>query len=145
MFSPAVPRGSISLQRRLAKFRLRTSPCSTTFYHHCSARGVKGSAVLSASFPLTSALQTWPAVVSHRNFYCSAAMASRIDGTAIAKDIREGLKAEIEKIQQSNPRFKPNLVIFQGTQSAQCLNEGRKSDKANIVRKMEVGNRSDSS
>lgn len=41
-------------------------------------------------------------------------MASKIDGTAIAKSIREGLKAEIEKTQLTNPRFKPNLVIFQG-------------------------------
>jgi methylenetetrahydrofolate dehydrogenase (NADP+)/methenyltetrahydrofolate cyclohydrolase/formyltetrahydrofolate synthetase len=41
-------------------------------------------------------------------------MASKIDGTAIAKSIREGLKAEIEKTQVTNPRFKPNLVIFQG-------------------------------
>jgi methylenetetrahydrofolate dehydrogenase (NADP+)/methenyltetrahydrofolate cyclohydrolase/formyltetrahydrofolate synthetase len=41
-------------------------------------------------------------------------MASKIDGTAIAKSIREGLKAEIEQTQQTNPRFKPNLVIFQG-------------------------------
>lgn len=41
-------------------------------------------------------------------------MASKIDGTAIAKSIREGLKAEIEKTQVANPRFKPNLVIFQG-------------------------------
>ena len=41
-------------------------------------------------------------------------MASKIDGTAIAKGIREGLKTEIEKTQLTNPRFKPNLVIFQG-------------------------------
>lgn len=40
--------------------------------------------------------------------------ATKIDGTAIAKNIREGLKAEIEKVQVTNPRFKPNLVIFQG-------------------------------
>jgi methylenetetrahydrofolate dehydrogenase (NADP+)/methenyltetrahydrofolate cyclohydrolase/formyltetrahydrofolate synthetase len=39
--------------------------------------------------------------------------ATKIDGTAIAKSIREGLKAEIAKIQESNPRFKPSLVIFQ--------------------------------
>jgi 5,10-methylene-tetrahydrofolate dehydrogenase/methenyl tetrahydrofolate cyclohydrolase len=43
-------------------------------------------------------------------------MASRIDGTAIAKSIRAGLKAEIEQTQQTNPRYKPNLVIFQGKQ-----------------------------
>jgi methylenetetrahydrofolate dehydrogenase (NADP+)/methenyltetrahydrofolate cyclohydrolase/formyltetrahydrofolate synthetase len=41
-------------------------------------------------------------------------MASKIDGTAIAKSIRAGLKAEIEATQETNPRFKPNLVIFQG-------------------------------
>lgn len=41
-------------------------------------------------------------------------MASRIDGTAIAKSIRAGLKAEIEQTQVTNPRFKPNLIIFQG-------------------------------
>jgi hypothetical protein len=41
-------------------------------------------------------------------------MASKIDGTAIAKSIRAGLKAEIEEAQLTNPRFKPNLVIFQG-------------------------------
>ena len=40
--------------------------------------------------------------------------ATKIDGTAIAKSIREGLKDEIVKIQQSNPRFRPCLVIFQG-------------------------------
>jgi methylenetetrahydrofolate dehydrogenase (NADP+)/methenyltetrahydrofolate cyclohydrolase/formyltetrahydrofolate synthetase len=41
--------------------------------------------------------------------------AEKIDGTQIAKDIRAGLKSEIQQIQQSNPRFKPSLVIFQGT------------------------------
>lgn len=50
-------------------------------------------------------------------------MASRIDGTAIAKSIREGLKSEIEKAQASNPRFKPNLVIFQGKSNLLCDSE----------------------
>ncbi len=45
-------------------------------------------------------------------------MASKIDGTAIAKSIRAGLKAEIEQTQQTNPRYKPNLVIFQGKRIA---------------------------
>lgn len=48
----------------------------------------------------------------------SAMAATKIDGTAIAKNIRAGLKTEIEQIQQANPRFKPSLVIFQGTFSA---------------------------
>lgn len=40
--------------------------------------------------------------------------ATNINGTQIAKNIRAGLKEEIQKIQESNPRFKPNLVIYQG-------------------------------
>jgi methylenetetrahydrofolate dehydrogenase (NADP+)/methenyltetrahydrofolate cyclohydrolase/formyltetrahydrofolate synthetase len=51
--------------------------------------------------------------------------ATKIDGTAIAKSIREGLKAEIAKIQESNPRFKPSLVIFQ---------VGNRSDSSTYVR-----------
>lgn len=42
---------------------------------------------------------------------------TKIDGTAISKDIRERLKAEIAKTQEINPRFKPSLVIFQGMSS----------------------------
>jgi len=52
-------------------------------------------------------------------------MASKIDGTAIARSIREGLKAEIETIQVSNPRFKPNLVIFQGRRSLAAIGKGK--------------------
>lgn len=43
---------------------------------------------------------------------------TKIDGTAIAKGIRDNLKAEIQSIQATNPRFKPSLVIFQGTNVA---------------------------
>ncbi|ODM14689.1 C-1-tetrahydrofolate synthase, cytoplasmic [Aspergillus cristatus] len=51
--------------------------------------------------------------------------ATKIDGTAIAKSIRDGLKTEIEQIQQANPRFKPSLVIFQ---------VGGRSDSSTYVR-----------
>ncbi|KAI5291121.1 tetrahydrofolate synthase [Ascosphaera aggregata] len=37
----------------------------------------------------------------------------KIDGTAIAKEIRESIKNEIHSIQQVNPRFKPCLAIIQ--------------------------------
>jgi hypothetical protein len=40
--------------------------------------------------------------------------ARKIDGTAIAKSIRERLHAEIEATQKVNPRFKPSLKIIQG-------------------------------
>ncbi|KAJ9650870.1 tetrahydrofolate synthase [Neophaeococcomyces mojaviensis] len=38
---------------------------------------------------------------------------SKIDGTAVAKSIREKLHAQIQEAQKSNPRFKPNLKIIQ--------------------------------
>lgn len=52
-------------------------------------------------------------------------VATRINGTAIAEDIRKELKAEIQKIQETNPRFKPSLVIFQ---------VGNRSDSSTYVR-----------
>lgn len=38
---------------------------------------------------------------------------TKIDGTAIAKRIRDRLHAEIEQTQRTNPRFKPSLKILQ--------------------------------
>ncbi|KAI5308895.1 tetrahydrofolate synthase, partial [Ascosphaera atra] len=37
----------------------------------------------------------------------------KIDGTAIAKGIRESLKNAIQAVQSVNPRFKPSLTIIQ--------------------------------
>ncbi|MCJ1325561.1 tetrahydrofolate synthase [Thelotrema lepadinum] len=39
--------------------------------------------------------------------------AEKIDGTAIAKSIREKIHDDIQKIQATNPRYKPSLVIIQ--------------------------------
>ncbi|KFH45262.1 C-1-tetrahydrofolate synthase-like protein [Hapsidospora chrysogenum ATCC 11550] len=41
--------------------------------------------------------------------------ATKLDGTAIAKSIRERLGAEIAEKQKLNPRYKPTLKIIQGT------------------------------
>ncbi|KAI9752380.1 MAG: hypothetical protein M4579_005651 [Chaenotheca gracillima] len=51
--------------------------------------------------------------------------ATKIDGTAIAKSIRERLGAEIKKTQESNPRYKPSLTIIQ---------VGGRSDSSTYVR-----------
>jgi methylenetetrahydrofolate dehydrogenase (NADP+)/methenyltetrahydrofolate cyclohydrolase/formyltetrahydrofolate synthetase len=40
--------------------------------------------------------------------------ATKIDGTAIAKSIRERLAAEIVEKQKTNPRYQPCLKIVQG-------------------------------
>lgn len=55
-------------------------------------------------------------VIPRRTFSTTALnmTGTKIDGTAIAKDIREKLRNEIADLQAKNPRFKPNLVIYQG-------------------------------
>ncbi|PKY04502.1 C-1-tetrahydrofolate synthase mitochondrial precursor [Aspergillus campestris IBT 28561] len=50
---------------------------------------------------------------------------AKIDGTQIAKGIRENLKTEIEQLRNANPRFQPSLVIFQ---------VGNRSDSSTYVR-----------
>ena len=40
--------------------------------------------------------------------------ATKIDGTAIAKSIRERLGGYIKEKQASNPRYRPSLKIVQG-------------------------------
>ncbi|ERT02985.1 hypothetical protein HMPREF1624_01289 [Sporothrix schenckii ATCC 58251] len=40
-------------------------------------------------------------------------VAAKIDGTALAKKIRESLRADIAEQQKSNPRFQPSLKIIQ--------------------------------
>jgi hypothetical protein len=69
-------------------------------------------------------------------------VAEKIDGTQIAKDIRAGLKNEIQKIQNINPRFKPSLVIFQGTSAILQINVFRGKV---LTLFCQVGDRSDSS
>ena len=51
--------------------------------------------------------------------------AESIDGTAIARSIREKINAEIKKIQETNPRYKPSLTIVQ---------VGDRSDSSTYVR-----------
>lgn len=41
-------------------------------------------------------------------------VAEKIDGTAVAKKIRERINQEIKKKQETSSRFKPGLAIIQG-------------------------------
>ena len=63
----------------------------------------------------------------HRPFSSSASKmaATKIDGTAIAKAIRERISGEIKKTQTTNPRYKPSLTIVQ---------VGDRSDSSTYVR-----------
>jgi methylenetetrahydrofolate dehydrogenase (NADP+)/methenyltetrahydrofolate cyclohydrolase/formyltetrahydrofolate synthetase len=51
-------------------------------------------------------------------------VAAIIDGTAIAKGIRQKLNASIGEKQKVNPRYKPSLVIIQGTSSPHHFSPG---------------------
>ena len=51
--------------------------------------------------------------------------AEKIDGNAIAKNIRERINAQIQKTQKANPRYKPSLTIVQ---------VGDRSDSSTYVR-----------
>lgn len=94
----------------------------STFRNSCARDGAKTFEQLSTrlisskSGSLSSVVASPTNTNTIRTFSSSPVtmVASKIDGAAIAKDIREGLKSEIEKYQQTNPRFVPNLVIFQG-------------------------------
>ena len=65
--------------------------------------------------------------LSKRLFSSSAPnmTAEKIDGTAIAKNIREKINADIKEIQKTNPRYKPSLTIVQ---------VGDRSDSSTYVR-----------
>lgn len=63
-----------------------------------------------------------------RHLSCGPAVnmaAAKIDGNAIAKEIREKIKTNIKKTQETNPRYKPSLTIVQ---------VGDRSDSSTYVR-----------
>jgi hypothetical protein len=81
---------------------------------------------------------------AQRRLFCCTRVtmtAQKIDGTAIAKSIREKLNAEIQEKQKSNPRYKPSFVIIQGSYCSRPLKKN--SAFANIFKI--VGDRPDSS
>lgn len=89
-----VPPPSILGPRAASTSTTRKSLVSSTSLHH----------------PLQSS-------VSRRCFSTTpvaAMVATKLDGTAIAKSIRERLGVEIAERQKLNPRFKPCLKILQG-------------------------------
>lgn len=110
----AAPRSMPRCQRPSASVRWSYSPSG-------GSRSIFTTALLhSAPLPkphisLSSA--------SSRAFSSSAAAmaAERIDGTAIAKKVREQLKADIAEKKGINPRFQPCLKIIQGMFTFQAL------------------------
>lgn len=89
-------------------------PCQ--FHQSLIAGGVRARGYCAPLFFRTDPLRRQDSDSIQTRYYTQRGTmtATKIDGTAIAKSIRDGLKTEIEQIQQANPRFKPSLVIFQG-------------------------------
>ena len=85
--------------------------------HHSSIRPpLRGPQSLLPVRPRRTTL-TCRCAAQYARFFrsCTSVMAAQtIDGTAIAKSVRQRLHAEIQKAQQLNPRFKPTLRIIQG-------------------------------
>lgn len=88
---------------------------SSSSLHACPKVRLSSPLNLSETRPLGQlhCRNSYPAT---RSFSTSAATmtATRIDGTAIAKKIREGLHAQIQEAQKANPKFQPCLKIIQG-------------------------------
>lgn len=94
------------------------------FPHQATAATTAGIATpprkyWSSPRPLYTYLARQPALVLARGsrlFSSSSSImtAQKIDGTAIAKAIRERLGAKIKDRQAQNPRYRPSLKIIQG-------------------------------
>ena len=123
----------------------RISPHLDTTVAHLqpSAKSISFSSILRDSVLLSQSSQsdkhrTSPAIVynfkrassraSSRRLFSSnpqVMSAIKIDGNAIAKRIREKINADIKKIQKTNPRYQPSLIIVQ---------VGDRSDSSTYVR-----------
>lgn len=114
---------------RLSAILPPVCPCpssnSTGSALSCSAWSSSASFTLScplAAVPARSQQPRLPAVrnslsrlAEPRRFSTASTMvATKLDGTAIARSIRQRLAAEIAQKQTLNPRFKPSLKILQG-------------------------------
>jgi 5,10-methylene-tetrahydrofolate dehydrogenase/methenyl tetrahydrofolate cyclohydrolase len=56
----------------------------------------------------------------------------KIDGTAIAKEIREKLHAQIDEQLKTNPRYHPSLKIIQGEKTPERLNPAQEKKKTDF-------------
>lgn len=97
------------------------------------------------STPISTSTSTFlspSSFISQRRLFSNtpiAMTATKIDGTAIAKSIRERLHKEILATQKVNPRYKPSLKIIQGN----FCTKSEPQFHANFI--STVGERSDSS
>lgn len=92
--------------------RLRNSPSSTPDF----SLQLRSTSLAPTSSPLFTSHHSQSSHRASRFFSSTSAamVATKLDGNAIAKTIRERIGAEIAEKQKANPRYKPNLKIIQG-------------------------------
>jgi hypothetical protein len=102
---PVALSSSTIVQSQARSLCLAASPAAVAVRRFARVRGALS---YRASPPLSTPF-------SYRQFSRSsiAMTATKIDGNAIAKDIREKLHTEIDATQKLNPRYRPSLKIIQ--------------------------------
>lgn len=110
------------LSSSLAPGLIISTTLGTPFAHSSSHR-----LDISHYCPVRGAFSCNPRLAPRKAFFSTssrAMVATKIDGTAIAKKIRERLHAEIAEKQAINPRYNPSLKIIQGASPLQELFQG---------------------
>lgn len=90
-------------------------PCRWPLIHRRRLERGSSAGSFTRLLPVGRSLSTNPLMMA----------ATKIDGTAIAKSIRERIQADIAKTQKFNPRYQPSLTIIQ---------VGDRSDSSTYVR-----------
>jgi hypothetical protein len=122
-----VPRSSCA-RKPLRSFFSRSALSGVAARHSPKSRGrilhrCRSALTHPTCITAPSSFSSSPYTSQQRAFSSTpiAMTATKIDGTAIAKKIREKLHAEIVETQKTNPRYKPSLKIIQGDLSIHCL------------------------
>jgi hypothetical protein len=107
-------------QRAIAGLRMKPPRYCSLAYH----RQAQAPILVPLPYYFRDCTQPRAANFTQRRLFSHTTVtmtAQKLDGTAIAKSIREKLNAEILEKQKSNPRYKPSLVIIQGIFDNDCL------------------------
>ena len=100
---------------RVLSIGARTFSPALALRGYCPAATQSSSAAADPPFAARQSSFNLPRHSLRCFSYTRSAMAgTKIDGTAIAKGIREKLNARIKETQQKNSRYNPTLVIIQG-------------------------------
>lgn len=111
---------------------LRRGLYTTSLNDSLSYTGSNPFILSSSNRVVGTTLQTF----KHEYFSPPKMAPSKIDGTAIAKEIRERLKAEVSKLREADPTFRPSLTIVQGSEQAytskHCVRGNKYADPSPI-------------